>query len=230
MVGLLSKDAPIPGKSGKFAFSLVAMLMAVSVFALSLGAARARDTGTGILVGLLATAICMLVRRKKVAGFSILIYLALFFCIGTWLAWQERVTTMCALGNLQDRQLYCYWSDKIYFDAYSLVLFTGDTHSVPIETRDRTLILPDRSIKFPNDADVAIVNESGEVRFFSIPDDCFISETRSGNFNVLAIAFPSFRSDHDFKGTLDRETLEKTRVWNEDIVPFLLRNTDANIR
>ena len=228
MAESLSQDAPTLGTPKRFAFSLAAMLMAVSVFALSLGAAKARDIGTGILVGLLAAAICMLVRGKKAAGFSILLFLAFFFCVGTWVAWNARVSSTWIMGRLQDRQLNCHWSDKIYFDAYSLVLYTGDKNSDRIETRDRMLILPDRSIHFPGDADVAVVNEVGEVRFLTIPDHCFISKTKSSGLYVLAIPYPSFRSDRDFKGSLDRDSLEKTQIWKEEILPFLLPDTNAD--
>ena len=89
MAESLSQDAPTLGTPKRFAFSLAAMLMAVSVFALSLGAAKARDIGTGILVGLLAAAICMLVRGKKAAG-SVLGWLGMHVCLrpGSWVVYR----------------------------------------------------------------------------------------------------------------------------------------------
>ncbi len=222
------KNTTTQEKLNRFQFGLVDILMAVFVIALTLGVAKSWEIVGGIWAGLLAVAILAVIRRKTSGSVYLLVSLVAAFGIGTWIAWDGHVAAGGSLCRIQDRQIDYIWSDSAIFDAYSLVLYTGDFRRV--DTKDRMLILPDRTITFPDDANVAVVNAVADVRFVTIPDRCFIRVRRSTGLYIAGIPLPHFRSNHDFKGSLDLNSLKKTRIWNDEIVPFLLQNGNGKKR
>ena len=218
-----SNEDSAPDSSGGFQFSLTDIFLATTIIATSLGVMRAWDIGAGIWYGLLVTASAAVIRCRTLPRMVFLLFVVGSFGLGTSHAWNSYRSTG-GYFIVDELNVTYFQSDHNYFDAFSCVLSMGTSHSV--STKNRVLRLHDRNVDFPDDVDVAIVNDADEVRFVTIPDHCFSREPGTGEFFMLGIPYPSFRSERAFKDWIDREALEKTSVWKDEIVPFL--TGDAN--
>lgn len=213
-------------ESGGFQFGLIDIFLVTTIVAITLGVSRAWNAEGGVCVGFLAGTIFAVIRRRTVTSILFLLFLIGLYGVSTWTAWDMRRGRGGYVSTSPRSNVSYRMSDKSYFDAFSCVLFTGDALD-RVTTRDRVLILTDQSIAFPEDADVALVNDAGEVRFVTIPDECYTREPPSGGFYMVVLPYPSFRSERTFRTGFDQKVLENASVWQNEILPFLTSGADS---
>lgn len=212
-------------KSQQNHLGIIDILLATLPIGVALGLANAWDIAGGIWGGLLTAATLVVIRRRSVGSLLALLLLVVLVVVGLRIAWNDYVFVRGSLGMIQGHQIHYQLSDKAYFEAYSMVLYTGEHGRA--DTKDRVLTLRDRTIRFPGDANVALVNDLDDVRFVTVPDGYFVRKPPSSGLYIAGIPCPRFKSDQNFKGSLDLNRLEGTPTWNDEIAPFLLKNASA---